>query len=127
MKTFIVLLLLSACSCGGLCEGSPPLGVRPAAACTSEYAGVEYCTGPASGTFLTCGGSCWQTAVDGPCFPPLVQDGGSVSCPSGQLWRGRTCEGVDAGTRSCFGRTQAECALGCWYPVGLCTATGAML
>lgn len=122
---FVCAVVTSFSACPGpLCEGSPSV-VAPPVACSAEYANVEYCTAPASGTFFTCApkASCWGVASDGPCFPPLVFDGG-LSCPSGQSWKGRDCGGTDAGVRSCFGRTLAQCGQGCWYPIGVCLADG---
>ncbi len=110
------LFLLEACS-SATTNCAPK---QPAEACTAEVAGLEFCTAPVSGSYFVCGDGCWSARNDGPCFPPTTEDGGVVSCPSGATWKGAACPGVDAGTRSCFGKTQAECARGCWYPVGVC-------
>ncbi len=121
-------MLVVGSSCGStVCEPVRGNVQAPRVFCTSEYAGVEFCTAPASGTLFTCepnATACWVQRSDGPCFPPMVNDGGAVSCPSGLMWKSKDCAGVDAGVRSCFGRTLAQCGFGCWYPVGVCLADG---
>lgn len=129
LRTWSVCLVMAGCAAAPnatVCEPPKNPGTAPAMACSAEYAGVEYCTAPVSGTFFSCvsGASCWSQVSDGPCAPPGMVDGGAVSCPSGQSWKGRDCAGTDAGVRSCFGRTLATCASGCWYPTGVCLADG---
>lgn len=126
LRTVFLCLALAGCAPATTCEPAMSASTAPGVACSAEYAGVEYCTAPVSGAFFACrsGARCWAQVSDGPCAPPIRLDGGAVSCPSGQSWMGRDCAGTDAGVRSCFGRTLATCASGCWYPIGVCLADG---
>ncbi len=129
LRALVMTMVVAASSCGSTTVCEPVRGrfQPPGVLCSSEYAGLEVCTAPASGTFFACTPStaaCWTQSSDGPCFPPVVLDGGGVSCPSGQTWKAKDCAGVVAGVRSCFGLTLAQCGFGCWYPVGVCLADG---
>lgn len=126
----VVMVLASTLSCRDpsqtTCDPAPAGTVQPDSACTAALDGTVLCTAAMSRTSFSCSASagCWAAGQDNACAAPQPLSGsdGGVKCPSGEGWNGRTCD--DENLKRCFGRTLAQCAKGCWYPIRLCLEDG---